>query len=987
MAALFFKSEDVSYRLGTGGALIDRDKPVAFFLNGESLMGFQGDTLASALLAHGRIFCAPSVRYGRPRGIYTSCIEEPNAIFDIEDKRGRLSARPATMTPLRPGLKAWAPNAPAANAGGFRRAAAPLLDGASFGGLRQTVAPTPAPDATAEALGAEEELNFFADVLVIGGGVAGISAAKAAVASGARVLLVEAGGYFGGRALGDGDKIGRLHAATWIDKEISALREAPEAALRLNAEAISLTGAEGALILERPASPGPLRRLWRVKARRVVLATGAIERPLAFANNDLPGVMTASAMRDYLGLYGVEVGRRVAIFANNDDGYLTAIRLAEAGVEVAAVVDPRPDPQSALAEHAAEMGLPLRKGSVVGRAVASRAPGGRIGSVEIAPLRASGRLGGAENTACDALAISGGWSPLSALFGEAGGASVWDEEALTFKPEPEAIDLPFGASLEVAGSAAGAQSLGEALSSGLGAGKSAAKALGLSPARLSAPKLEAQKTDAATAHWIIPSAPDCADGERHFVDLAEDLTVAELERTARGSVDSAAALRKALGLSRPLGAISQTLALAVLADARGADLADLAPSGAAGLGGAAVSQSRALLETAAKSAAFTAERLSPITAWHEARGAQMGKLGAWRAPLHYPRQSGPEGEMEDAEEAVIREVRSARHGVAAYDATHLNRHVLAGPAAGDLLDAVFAEPVSVLPIGRSLVGLLRSEKGEGLCEAVASRLGECRFEITAADSAHVDLGGFWAEKVSGRDALSADISESWSTIAVMGAKSRLMLERLTEADVSEEALAPVQGMEARVAACPARIMRLAPAGGLGFEIVVPSSLALSVWEDLFAVGETLGVTPLGAAAIDVLRIERGRPAGGAEAAGTTGLGDTVLVGLEPQDPEETPPVGAELFLGDGDSDPAIIRWLFSAGGETGEDSAVGSVTSSCWSPTLGRAIALATVDRERVEPGETVHLRDQAGRLERMRIVAPQFVDLTEQHLDGWRSH
>lgn len=982
MRAERMSKHEGGFRLESGGLLIDRDKPIAFFLNGESLLGWRGDTLASALLAAGRTLTPPSPRYGRPRALYTAGAEEPNAIYQIEDRRGALARRPATMTPLRPGLKAFAAGLPAANAGGIRGRAAPLLDRFS---VFSPKAATPSEGMSHDE-GAEEELNFFTDVLVIGGGVAGIAAAKAAVASGARTLLVEQAAHFGGRALGDGGKIGGRRAQTWIEKEIEALKAAPEATLRRCAEALTLGDVDGALILERPAAPGPLRRLWRARAQRVVLATGAVERPMVFVDNDLPGVMTAAAMRDYLTLYGAAAGQRIALFANNDDAYLTAIRLAEAGLEIAAIVDPRAGSEGDLPRRAAAMGLPIRSGSVVARAVGAPRPGGRIEAVEIAALRRSGRLGAAETVSCDALAVSGGWSPALALWTGAGGPLAFDDTTLMLKPDPSQaeIETSGGAGLAPAGAAAGAARLAEAVASGLAAGRSAAKAAGFTPARLTAPKAEEAREEPILPLWFAPGQPAFSEGERHFVDLASDLTVEEVERAARGGAESLDALGAAVGLPGPLGAFSATQALALIGDVRNAPLDALARR----------ERSRSRAPAPPRPPLFQPERITPMQGWHEAHGAVFAKEADWRTPLCFLRQSGPDGEMEDEEEASVREIRLARRGVGAVDASSLAKFLIRGPEAARLLDEVFAEPMSGLGAGRCGVGVIAREDGPALAEAVAARLDDQGWRVYAPAAVGEALASLLRESAVDRRAYVADVTDVWGHIALVGPKSRALLERLCELDLSDEALPPLGWIDAALAGCPVRLLRLAQGGGLGYEIAVPASAALSFWRRLFEAGETLGLQPIGAAARDALRIERGRPApqqeadgkarpadlGAAASGGAAEADRWALVGLEPEDADQPLPEGAALFPGDGGG---VLRYFLASA--DGADQPLGRVTSSCWSPTLGRAIALGLVAGGAARFGETVHLHDGDGRLMRSRVVRPRFVEPDEQKDDGWR--
>ena len=442
----------MSTRLNSGGSLIDREKPISFSFNGEMLSGFEGDTLASALLANDRVLVGRSFKYHRPRGILASGAEEPNALMGVgEGPRFEPNQR-ATTTELFHGLVAKSQNHwPSLNfdVGGINAklaSIAPLFSAgfyyktfmfprAAWKHLYEPVIRNAAglgkPPAEADP-DTYEHFYAFADVLVIGGGPSGLAAARAAGETGARVLLVEQTAHWGGRANAETDiEVDGQPAANWAAAQVEALAGMANVTLRTRAMASGLYDHGYALVYERvsdhrPGQPGaPRHRLWRVRARRIVVATGALEQPLTFANNDAPGVMLASAVRDYIRLWGVLPGQRAVLYANNDDAYRTAIALHEAGAKVAAVLDTRAEVTGALPEAVRALQIPVREGHGIAKVTGAR----RVTGVEIGRITGTGQMGGrAEKIACDLVAMSGGWSPVVHLYSHCGGKLVWDAD-------------------------------------------------------------------------------------------------------------------------------------------------------------------------------------------------------------------------------------------------------------------------------------------------------------------------------------------------------------------------------------------------------------------------------------------------------------------------------------------------------------------------------------------------------------------------------
>ncbi|MEM9725881.1 MAG: glycine cleavage T C-terminal barrel domain-containing protein, partial [Pseudomonadota bacterium] len=835
---------------------------------------------------------------------------------------------------------------------------------------------------------------------------------------------------WGGRALvdvADAAAAGRApdgpSREDWIDAQVAALESALGATLRLRMEAVSLAGEPGgvSLLMERPDGAGAPPRPWRVRSRRIVLATGAAELPMLFADNDLPGVMRAAAARDFVALYGVRPGQRAALFVAHDDAYRTAVLLKRAGVDVPVAFDPRRDVAGPWAGAARALGVEIRAGEAVTRALADPAGGG-VYAVETAPVRASGRLGVPETVACDLVAVSGGWAPAIGLLSDATGDVAWNPSLGALGPASSeaaegspihCVGAAMGLTTDAAwdGAIAHAAELGAALATGDDA-----------PNPPSAPvdPADASRDMRASPLWFTPPPvaaddPATAIGDKHFIDLRSDLTLAEIERAARAGVRDLAALAQSRGATTPLEEGAAAVAAAVLADALDADPSALKLARAV--------EARAPIETDAPAVT----RMIPTDAWVQGRGAVCETLGGWRTPLYFPRASGPGGELEDADEATIREIRTARQSVALHDASALRKILLSGPGAHHAFTALFGglKPPAQ---GRCRVVHVSDDRGAVIADAVVALLPSESVDAPPAFLCHFpafDAPGLAArlrtaltatlspEEPGGSEAgetttptpratsrttsraTALDVTEAWAHFAVHGPKARALLEMVSDLNLDDAP--PFACVETRVAGRVARVFHLVRGGGPGFEIATPTAGAQGLWDELLEAGRLHGAAPIGLAAREALRIERGIPGMGREADGeamrvelglpapppeseAAGAGKNVvrapargsggaptrswrLVGLQSEDADEPLPIGAELHFG------------VSPPKGAGVASASGRVTSSCWSPTLGRAIALALLEDGESRQGDTVSLMGPDGRIHRARVTAPRFLE------------
>jgi sarcosine oxidase, subunit alpha len=996
------------FRLPRGGISLDRQRAVRFAFDGRAYDGFAGDSLASALLANGRRLIARSVKYHRPRGVIAIGPEEPNGLVRLHyGARGEPNLR-ASQVELFHGLVANSQNCwpgPRVDMGAVLGLLSPLLPAGFY---YKTFMGPPANWRVYEPLirrlaglgrppeGADPDRydKRFAhgDVLVAGGGPAGLAAALAAARTGARVILADENPAMGGSLLNAPCEIADRPAVEWVAAAIAELQALPHVTLLPRATVTGYYDHNLLTIVERvsdhlppTARPVPRQRLWRVRAGEVVLATGAIERPLIFADNDRPGIMLASAVRAYLHRYAVLSGRRAVIATNNDSAYGMALDLVGAGIDVVAIADLREDVGGELIERVERAGIPILTGQAIAKVEGGRA----VRAVTLRRLRPSGDgfTGAPTRVEADLVCMSGGWAPSVHLFAQSGGRLAFDDGLKAFVPE-----APVQACRSV-GAAAGKLTLAAALAEGFAAGAAAAGAAGFSggaPITLPATGAEADATP-IPALW----APPAAARGKSFVDFQNDVTVADVRLAQREGYRSVEHLKRytTLGMGTDQGKLSNLAGLAILADARNL------PIQAVGTTGFRPPYTPVTFATIA--ARGTEELGHPIrrTAlddWHQRAGALFVNAGLWRRPQLYRRP----GESDQA--CVNREVLAVRNGVGVVDVSTLGKLDLQGPDAQTLLDRVYINGWRNLAVGRGRYGVMLREDGRVFDDGVTMRLGERHFLMTTtthhaqAVLEHMEflLQTAWRDlKV-----YVTPVAEQWFAAAVSGPKARDLLGGLSgDIDFGRDSFPLMAVRQGHVAGVPARLLRVSYSGELAYEVHVPADLGSAFWAALLAAGAAYQLTPYGTEAMGVLRIEKGHIVVGAEADGRTtaddlGLGrlasttkDFVgrrsltlpalmapgrkqLVGIMTEDVARPIPVGAHLVAAD-------------LGGRP--QASLGHVTSQCYSATLGRHIALALLADGRAREGETLFATSPiAGETVRVKIGASVFVDP-----EGARAH
>ena len=992
------------FRLGAGG-LIDRTKSLGFSFNGRRLKGYEGDTLASALIANGVRMVGRSFKYHRPRGIMAAGVEEPNALVQLERGARTLPNQQATRVQLYGGLEAESINCwpgPEFDAmaimGWFHR----LIPAGFY--YKTFMWPAPAWHLyehfirKAAGLGhapAEpdpdhyDRMNAHCDVLVVGAGPAGIAAASAASRAGARVILADDQDRIGGWLLNERREIGGKPAALWLADAITELEGAPETRVLLKASAFgyydhNFMGICQHLGPTQVDGAGRARqRIWRVRARQVVLATGAIERPLIFADNDRPGIMLAGAVRAYANRYGVAAGKRVCVFTNNDDAYRTAIDLKAAGVMVPAVVDLRADPDAELATQALAAGIEVVGGSAVTAVEGAREE-----------LDFEGRKAYVRHIDCDVVASSGGWNPAVHLHSHSGGKCRFEDARGIFLPD---------ATLQAcrsAGAANGTFTLDACLDEGLAAGKAAAQDAGAKKqSRKKAPTAEPETEAPARLLWVVPSARPIGRGAKHFLDQAHDVTVNDVQLAAREGYASIEHAKRytTLGMAPDQGKTGNIQGMAVLGQALGVDnpgqigtTTFRPPFTPVTIGALAGRDVGPLMDPV---------RMTPIHHWHELAACKWEDVGQWKRPWYYPKKG------EDKEAAVARECTAVRGAVGIMDASTLGKIDIQGPDAATILNRVYTNAWGKLAIGACRYGLMLGEDGMIIDDGVTSRLGESHFLMTTTTGNAARVLE-WLEEWLQTEwpelrVYCTSVTEQWATVTVCGPHARDLLSEFTDdIDLSRDAFPFMMWRQGHVAGIPARIFRVSFTGELSYEINVPASYGLSLWTALMNAGEKYGITPFGTETMHVLRAEKGYIIVGQETDGTVTPADVgmswalskkkdflgrrslargdgqrddrkQLVGLLPLDPGDVLPEGGQIT--------AVKNIRLPV---TEPAPMIGHVTSSYHSVTMGCAFALALVKGGRARHGDTVYV-PLADKTVAATVTAPVFYDPDGEKLHG----
>ena len=974
----------MSTRLSSGGRRIDRSRVLHFTFDGRRLKGYEGDTVASALLANGITLVGRSFKYHRPRGIVAYGTEEPNALVGIgRGAKHEPNAR-ATTVRLTDGMVIVSQNRfpsldhdlGAVNRGlskffpaGFYYKTfmhpRPLWKHLFEPVIRRAAGLGRAPTGTDPDR--YEHLYWFTDVLVAGGGIAGLAAARKAADKDRKVLLIEQQDGWGGRAVVDGAVIDGAPAEDWVRDQVEALSAMPNVTVRTGLMAAGFYDHGYVLCRERlPGAPGPRERLWRVRAKEVVVAAGAIERPLAFAGNDVPGVMLASAVRDFAANHGISPGDRTLVVTNNDDAYRTALALRAAGLGVAGIVDARAAPSGPLVEEARRRGIRIHPGM----AVCGVKGGKRVRAVE---LCAQAGEGGAvtETISCECVAMSGGWTPAVHLWSQAGGKLVWDDARALFRPDPDRP--PTGAD-------------GQAMARAVGAANGVLDTAGVL-ADAGSGSTAKEEPGGFEPIWQMPQGARIEIRETSFLDFQNDVKVSDVELAAREGFESVEHAKRytTLGMATDQGKLSNMGGIAVLSRELGVPVPEV---GTTTFRPPYAPVTMGALAGEAKGALFQPVRRTPLHDWHDAHGADWEPVGQWRRPYAYVRDG------ETVEEAVEREVLNTRSNLGLLDASTLGKIVVKGPDAGRFLDMLYTGTMSTLAEGRCRYGLMCSENGFLIDDGVVARLGPdewlCHTTTGGADRIHAHMEEWLQTEWFDWKVYVANVTEQWGQVAVVGPNARRALEALGGMDVSKGALPFMQWGGGELAGIPARVFRISFSGELSYEIAVPARRTRELWDRLLEIGADLGAMPYGTECLHVLRAEKGFIMIGDETDGTVipqdlGLGWAIsrkkddYLGKRAQerahmaDPKRWRLVGLETLSGRVLPDGAYA--LGEGENGNGQRRMIGRVTSTYFSPTLGKGIAMGLVENGPERMGDVIEFTNLKGLPIKARIVDPVFYD------------
>ena len=996
-------------------ASIDSQTPVSFTFDGRKYQGCKGDTLASALLANNVHLTGRSFKYHRPRGIMGAGAEEPNALVGVGTD-GRIEPNlKATQVELYDGLVAVSQNRfPSLKldvgeinsvlsrffpAGFYYKT---FMWPASFWMMyehiiRHAAGLGKAGDEHKDPDKYEKRHAHF-EIVIIGGGLSGLMAGLQAAKSGQRVLIAEDQPKWGGwlRACED-IFIDGMSGQAWAEQAVSRLQAMENVTLLSRTTCFGygdhnfLTLAERVSdhLAEKPAHL-PRQRLWKIRARQVILATGAIERPLVFAGNDLPGVMLASAAQTYLCQYGVLAGTRGILMTNNDAAWHNAFALHRAGCLVKVIVDTRRNPSPALIKQATELGIQTRLGAGI---IAAH---GRlhIARVEIAPLNEAGDAltGEPEHFDCDLVMMSGGMNPVVHLHSQARGKLKWDERSHCFCPSTT------HEAEQSVGSCNGSFDAAIGAKEAIAAARKAIKANSGEAEEIALPEITAPKIKwTPMPVWQIPTGQPAGQGGKAFVDFQNDVTANDIQLAVREGYHSVEHVKRytTTGMATDQGKTSNINALAILARERASDIPSV---GTTTFRMPYTPTSIGMIAGRDIGGLFDPVRTTPMDKWHRAAGAKFEHVGQWMRAWYYPKDG------ETMQEAVTREVEAARKYAGLLDASTLGKIDIRGRDAAEFLNRIYTNSWLKLGIGKCRYGLMCKDDGMVMDDGVTTRLAEDHFHMTTTTGGAAGVLDWLEEWLQTEwpdlQVYLTSVTEQWAVATLSGPAARDILKAAgTDIDLGDKDFGFMSMREGHISGLPARIYRISFTGELSYEINVPARYGMALWTSLMRAGRDFGITPYGTEAMHLLRAEKGFNIVGQETDGTVtpydlgmnwivsdkkpdfigkralarqsmGLGDRKqLVGLRTKDPKQVIPEGAYAVLDPNQPPPVDM---------------LGHVTSSYFSPTLGHSIAMALLRGGHARKGQTVYfpMLDGSAPIE-ATITDTNFYDPKGERLNG----
>jgi sarcosine oxidase subunit alpha len=996
-----------AFRLQTAGR-VRRDRSLKFSFDGKRYEGYEGDTLASALIANGVHLVGRSFKYHRPRGIVTTGSDEPNALVGLGGDPARYSPNVrATQIELYDGLVAESQNrwpSLAFDAGAANELIASFLPAgfyyktfmwpkAAWGKLYEPFirraaglgrAPTK-PDADRYT-----QVYAHCDVLVVGAGPAGLSAALAAAETGSKVVLCDEQSEMGGSLLSEGAaRIDGKSSSDWVAAMLEDLRSRANVTLMPRTTAFGWYPHNLVGLCERvtdhhgaKAQALPRERLWQMRARDVILATGALERPLVFPENDRPGVMMSEAARTFVNRYAAKPGHRAVVFTACDSAYRAAIDLKRAGVDVAVIADLRANPAAHWLETARSNGIDVRTNTSV------NATGGRlrVSWVDLITVNAKGQAGSKERVPCDLVLMSGGWTPNVSLFSQSRGKLLYDETLQSFVPGDAEERV------HSVGACRGIYELSEVLDDG------SAIVARFQPCTGSAASTRkrsyAVEADSVGLDGFIGAVPHGRNPlkTRAWVDFQNDVTSKDVRLATREGFQSIEHVKRytTTGMATDQGKSSNMNALGIVSRELNrpvpkVGLTTFRPPYTPTTFGVFAGQSRGLL--------FDPVRRTAIHHWAEEKGAVFEDVGLWKRAFYFPQKG------EDMHAAVARECLATRNSVGIFDASTLGKIEVVGKDAAEFMNRMYTNPWAKLEPGRARYGLLLREDGFIYDDGVVGRMTADQFHVTTTTGGAARVLAMMEDYLQTEwpdlDVWLTSTTEQWAVIAVQGPLARKVLEPLVSGiDISREAMPHMSVREGQICGVPTRLFRVSFTGELGFEVNVPAGYGLAVWEAVLAAGAPYGITPYGTETMHVLRAEKGYIVVGQETDGTVTPDDAGLtwaigkakkdfVGKRSLARPAIAAQGRKQLIGLITADPKIVleegaQVTLSADATQ----SLGHVTSSYWSSVLNRSIALALVQDGRNRKGARLTVPMVGGSIE-VEVTEPIFYDKKGERLDG----
>ena len=989
---------------------IDETTRVSFKFDGKTYYGFKGDTLASALIANGIHLVARSFKYHRPRGIMTAGSEEPNAIVQINGNTAYTEPNVrATEIEIYDGLEASSQNCwPNVNfdIGGINNILSPLLPAgfyyktfmwpASFwekyeyfirksAGLGKS--PTkPDPDLY-------EHKYIHCDVLVIGGGISGIMAAKTAAENNYKTLLLDEKPHLGGTTIyqsSEFNKINNQYSSKWLENEISKLKNIKNLEIKTRTSVAAYHGYNFLLARENLTDHLPLnkkkdkirQRLLKIRAKKVIAATGSIERPLIFNNNDRPGIILSSAIKKYSDYYGVVCGKENILFTNNDSAYETAISLFNKGIKINAIIDIREKVNSEITNHAEKIGIKIYNSYTIVDTSGYR----RIKEVSIMKLSKDGQsvTGSKIKIKCNCLGISGGWTPAVHLFTQSGGKLKFDNEDNVFIPSKYPSDQ-----ISI-GSCNGEFDLNTIIKN---FNQNIKNFLGIDKTSFEDLKINSTKEILKRNIWLLPS--DKVIGKcKPFVDFQNDATAKDIKLALREGFRSIEHVKRytTTGMGTDQGKLGNMHALGIISDTSGVKMSDLGtttfrPPYTPLTFGTIVGRNVGEF--------FDIFRKTPMHDWHVDNNAEFENVGQWKRAWYYPKKG------ESMFDAVQRESKAARDGAGILDASTLGKIDIQGSDASEFLNRVYTNAWSKLAIGKCRYGLMLNEDGMVYDDGVTTRLDENHYIMTTTTGGAATVLGKLEDYLQTEwpelDVYLTSVTDHFATISVCGPNSKKIVKKvIPDLDLSDEEFPHMSFKNAKIDNIKCRVMRISFTGEQSYEINIQANFGKSVWEKCMEAGKEFNITPYGTETMHLLRAEKGFIIVGQDTDATLTpidlqmdwivskkkydfigkrslyRSDTIredrkqLVGIVTEDPREVLEEGAQIVA---DVSKKPVEML-------------GHITSSYFSPNLNKSIALGVVKGGKNMLGKKLFI-PMKNKIISVQVADPVFLDKENKRLNA----